>query len=296
MARYLIKDFEALSGIKAHTIRIWEQRYGILKPRRSDTNIRHYNDEELKALLNISLLNQNGYKISKVAKMGMSEIAEKVKNITVMSFDYPNQINALTRAMVEMNEMEFEKVLNVNIAQLGFEFAIENIVFPFLHQIGVMWQTGSINPAQEHFTSNLVRQKMIVNIDLLRRTQANVAAKSLLFLPEGEFHELSLLYFDYQLRKHHHHIMYLGQNVPMMDIEMVAESFKPDLAFSVITQRPAEKHLQDYVTTLSKSLPKTKIFLTGYRVLQSKKLHLPKNIRLLQNAGEIHSVVRGFKF
>ena len=158
MGKYLIKDFEALSGIKAHTIRIWEQRYGILKPERTSTNIRRYNDDELKLLLNISTLNRNGYKISKVAQMKRSEIEEKVRDITATNFDFPNQITALTAAMVDMNEMEFERVLNVNIVQLGFESTVENIVFPFLQQIGVMWQTGSVNAAQEHFISNLIRQ------------------------------------------------------------------------------------------------------------------------------------------
>src|SRR4030095_4160747 len=144
MGKYQIKDFEALSGIKAHTIRIWEQRYGILKPQRSTTNIRQYNDDELKHLLNISTLNRNGFKISHLAQMGRAEIEEKVKGITATNFDFPNQMNALTMAMVDMNEMEFERVLNVNIAQIGFDTTIENIVFPFLHQLGLMWQTGGI--------------------------------------------------------------------------------------------------------------------------------------------------------
>src|SRR4029078_7204054 len=166
----------------------------ILKPERSTTNIRQYNDDELKHLLNISTLNRNGFKISHLAQMGRAEIEEKVKGITATNFDFPNQMNALTMAMVDMNEMEFERVLNVNIAQIGFDTTIENIVFPFLHQLGLMWQTGGINPAQEHFISNIIRQKIIVHIDKTKERFTEYAAKSLLFLPEDELHELSLLY------------------------------------------------------------------------------------------------------
>jgi DNA-binding transcriptional MerR regulator len=291
MGRYLIKDFEALSGIKAHTIRIWEQRYGILKPKRTTTNIRQYNDDELKFLLNISTLNRNGYKISRLAEMNRGEIAEKVRQITESNFDYPNQINALTVAMVDMNEMEFEKVLNVNVAQLGFEVTIESIIFPFLHQIGLMWQTGGINPAQEHFISNLIRQKIIVQIDRMKERFDDYKARSLLFLPEDEFHELSLLYFDYQLRKHHHHTMYLGQNVPLRDVEAVAEIFQPEFVFSIFTQKPSEKTLQNYVTSLSKVFPKTKVFITGFRALHARKVKWPSNFRILQQTAEIKSLI-----
>ncbi|MBS1657992.1 MAG: MerR family transcriptional regulator [Chitinophagales bacterium] len=292
MGKYLIKDFEALSGIKAHTIRIWEQRYGILKPERTSTNIRRYNDDELKLLLNISTLNRNGYKISKVAQMKRSEIEEKVRDITATNFDFPNQITALTAAMVDMNEMEFERVLNVNIVQLGFESTVENIVFPFLQQIGVMWQTGSVNAAQEHFISNLIRQKLIVNIDKMKERYSDFTAKSLLFLPEDEFHEISLLYFDYQLRKHHHHTMYLGQNVPLKDITAVNEIFRPQYVFTIFTQRPTEKTIANYVAALSKIFPKTPVYVTGFRALYTRKVKWPSNFHLLHNSGEIRLLLK----
>jgi DNA-binding transcriptional MerR regulator len=291
MRKYLIKDFEALSGIKAHTIRIWEQRYGILKPERTSTNIRTYNDDELKLLLNISTLNRNGYKISKVAQMKRAEIEAKVRDITATNFDFPNQITALTASMVDMNEMEFERVLNVNIAQLGFESTIENIVFPFLYQIGVMWQTGSVNPAQEHFIANLIRQKLILHIDKVKERYSDFAAKSLLFLPEDEFHELSLLYFDYQLRKHHHHTMYLGQNVPLKDIAEVNEIFRPNYVFTIFTQRPTEKTIVNYVSALSKIFPRTTVYVTGFRALFTRKVKWPSNFKLLHNSVEIRTLL-----
>jgi DNA-binding transcriptional MerR regulator len=289
--KYLIRDFEALSGIKAHTIRIWELRYGILKPKRSDTNIRRYNDDELKYLLNISLLNKNGFKISKLASMEKSEIDEKVKALTNSNFAYPVQINALIMAMVQLDEHSFERVLNVNIAQLGFEVSIEQIIFPFLEQIGVMWQTGSINPAQEHFITNLIRQKIIVHIDKLKQAPAGYVAKSLLFLPEDEFHEITLLYLDYHLKKHRHHVLYLGQNVPLKDVYAATEVFNPQNVFSIFTQRPTEKQMEKYTTDLAATLKKQTIYLTGYRTLHSKNVKQAKNIRILKDPLEIFQVI-----
>ncbi len=195
--------------------------------------------------------------------------------------------------MVHLNEFDFEKVLNVNIAQLGFEDTIENIVFPFLQQIGVMWQTGSINPAQEHFITNLIRQKIIVHIDKIKQTPTEHVGKALLFLPEDEFHELSLLYFDYFLKKHKYHVMYLGQNVPLKDVFAAADLFKPQFVFSIFTQRPHEKNILDYVTRLSQTLNLQTIFLTGFRVLHSKKLRAFKNVKILNNSNEIKLALAG---
>ncbi|MEO6168279.1 MAG: MerR family transcriptional regulator [Chitinophagales bacterium] len=290
MGNYHIKDFEALSGIKAHTIRIWEQRYGILKPSRSDTNIRQYNDDELMLLLNVSLLNRNGYKISQVAKMKREEIEEKVRTITTTKFEYANQIDALTISMVQLNEDEFERVINMNIALVGFEVVIEQIVIPFLRNIGVMWQTGSINPAQEHFMSNMIRQKLIVAIDRIEVRKSKVVSRTLLYLPEGELHELGLLYINYLLRKNHHHVMYLGQNVPLRDIEKVATLFHPDQVFSIYTSYPSPAHLTSHIVKLAKMLPGSQIYLSGYLIF-ANKIKTPSNVHLVKEIQDLRAII-----
>ncbi|MDX5478997.1 MAG: MerR family transcriptional regulator, partial [Cyclobacteriaceae bacterium] len=165
MSTYSIKDLEQLSGIKAHTLRIWEQRYSLLSPKRTDTNIRYYDDEDLKLILNVALLNDNGIKISKIASMSSEEMREQVVKMTEKSLTHDDQIHALTICMIEMDEERFDKVLSTNILKIGFEQTMMNIIYPFMSKIGVLWQTGAINPAQEHFISNLVRQKLIVAID-----------------------------------------------------------------------------------------------------------------------------------
>lgn len=290
MGRYVIKDFEALSGIKAHTIRIWEQRYGILKPSRSETNIRQYNDDELRHLLNISLLNRNGFKISRMAKMGRAEIENEVRSITATNFEYSNQIDALTMAMIELREDEFERIISMNIARLGFEDAMEQIVFFFMRKIGIMWQTGSIHPAHEHFISNLIRRKLIVAIDRTESVKANDKNRSLLFLPEGELHELALLYLYYLLRKNHHRVLFLGQNVPFRDVEAVSAQFKPDYVFSIFTSYPSIASVGNYIIKLSKALRNSKIYLSGYLICQNK-IKAPANIHFVKEMHDFRMLI-----
>jgi DNA-binding transcriptional MerR regulator len=155
VSNYSIKDLEQLSGIKAHTLRIWEQRYNLLCPKRTDTNIRYYDDQDLKLILNVALLNDNGFKISKIASMEPSEMREEVMKLTERTLTHDDQIHALTISMIEMDEDRFDKILSTNILKLGFEQTMMNIIYPFMSKIGVLWQTGAINPAQEHFISNL---------------------------------------------------------------------------------------------------------------------------------------------
>ncbi|MES1181345.1 MAG: MerR family transcriptional regulator, partial [Flavobacterium sp.] len=182
---FTIKDLESLSGIKAHTIRIWEQRYGFLKPCRTCTNIRYYSNEELKKLLNIALLNKYGYKISHIDKMNEAELQEKLISLTQAQAQQERIINDLIKQLVDLDIEGIEDTLDSYIASRGIERAITQIIFPYLEKIGILWLTDNINPAQEHLVSNLVRQKIIVGIESII-TSLKVNKKVLLFLPEGE--------------------------------------------------------------------------------------------------------------
>jgi DNA-binding transcriptional MerR regulator len=188
ICKFSIKDIEKLSGIKAHTLRIWEQRYGILKPNRTDTNIRWYDNDELKNILNVSLLNNHGYKISKIAGLSKEEIASEVTKIVDSTSKECEQISSLIISMVEMDERRFEQIISNQILRNGFSYTIEEVIYPFLHKIGVMWHTGSINPAQEHFITHLIRQKLIVAIDGQIVIEKNQSKKFILYLPENELH------------------------------------------------------------------------------------------------------------
>jgi len=266
VAVYSIKDLEKLSGIKAHTIRIWEQRYGIVLPQRTKTNIRYYQDTDLKKILNIALLNKNGIKISKIAQMSEQEIADKVAAISEINFEYNTQLDALTLSMIEMDEFKFDRIIRTNIRQLGFEKTMLDIIYPFLDKLGLLWLTGSINPVQESFMSNLIRQKIIVAIDNEPLVVGQDVEKYLIYLPEGESQELSLLVMHYIVRSRRKQVIYLGQNITIEDLKDAYNINKPDYIFTMITESYAHQPVQRYIDRLSESFPDCKILLSGYQV------------------------------
>ena len=276
MGTYSIKDLEHLSGIKAHTLRIWEKRYGIINPKRTPTEIRYYNDEDLKLVLNISYLNRNGLKISKIASLSEKEIHKRVMNIAESNPEFPNQIDALILAMVDLNEERFEKIIATNTLQYGFEKTIINIVYPFLERIGIMWQTGSIHPAHEHFISNLIRQKIIVAIDAQMPSYDATTRKFVLFLPEGELHELSLLFSAYILKSRNQRVIYLGQTLPLKDLELIVRKYDPHYLLSVITSVPANEQLPKYENELVRRFPGQRLLLSGFQVLNQREKLSPE--------------------
>nr|MBI1228831.1 MerR family transcriptional regulator [Cytophagales bacterium] len=284
MRNYSIKDLEQLSGIKAHTLRIWEQRYNLLTPKRTDTNIRYYDDADLRLILNVALLNENGFKISKIAKLSPDEISQEVINLTERSFMYDDQIHALTIAMVEFDEARFDKIISTNILKIGFELTMINVIYPFLSKIGILWQTGSIHPGQEHFISNLIRQKLIVAID--GQVSATNNKKFLLYLPQGELHEISLLFSCYILKSNGYQVIYLGQNTPEEDLNAVYQVHKPDYLLTVLTTSPNSEDLQDYLTSLGEKFKESVVLVSGYQVI-GKALKLPPNIHVMHYLKDI---------
>lgn len=277
MTRYSIRELEKLSGIKAHTIRIWEKRYNIIQPRRTETNIRYYCDDDLKKLLNIAILNRQGWKISEIAKLKQSDLTEKVMNFTYNSKDVESQIEKMVIAMVDLDESKFDQILSNAIMHDGFEQTIIKMIFPFFEKIGILWQTGSINPAQEHFVSNLFRQKLMVAIDNLMIPDKENAKKFILFLPENEFHELGLLFYNYLIKKSGHSVIYLGSSVPLPDLVETAEIIQPDYLFSAITTALDGEEFESYLHELSGKFSKQTIYITGLKAY-TEDITLPRNI------------------
>ncbi|MDO6389145.1 MerR family transcriptional regulator [Pontibacter sp. BT731] len=292
MAQYTIKELEHLSGIKAHTIRIWEQRYNVLCPQRTDTNIRYYSDADLKTLLNISLLNEQGYKISKIAKMSPEQLKLTVQQLaehenTTLS----HHINNLVTAMVDMDEERFDKTFSTVTLQLGFQDAMLKVLYPFLHKIGILWQTNNISPAHEHFVSNLVRQKLIVAIDgqVVKRTEDTPTY--LLYLPEGELHEIALLFMNYLIRAHHYQVIYLGQNLPFEDLKKTYEQLKPAIICTVMTIVPERDFVQEYIERVASAFPEAQIYFYGYQA-QHSLLNFPKNAKRLSCIADFEAVLK----
>ncbi|MBN1413987.1 MAG: MerR family transcriptional regulator [Bacteroidales bacterium] len=263
MGAYSIRDLERLSGIKAHTIRIWEKRYGLIEPHRTTTNIRTYCDSELKKLMNISILNRHGIKISKIAQFNQKEINDKINAIMQHISDDQSQIEALTIAMIEYDEVKFERILARSILQFGFEDTIIKIIYPFLVKIGLMWQTGNINPAQEHFVSGLMRQKIYVAIDSMINDRKADSKQFLFFLPEGEWHELGILFFAYLAKKRGHQIIYLGQSVPLSDVVEIMRIKSFDALITAFVSSINKRNIQSYIEMLGEKTGYKPLFVSG---------------------------------
>ncbi|MFM2139539.1 MAG: hypothetical protein RJA57_1846 [Bacteroidota bacterium] len=285
MNAFTIKDLENLTGIKAHTIRIWEQRYSFLKPQRTATNIRYYSNEELKSVLNIALLNKYGYKISHIDRMRPEEIRERILSLGDPRAVLERIVNELVQEMVGMNIEQFEKVLTGFIQSKGVEKTVTQIIFPFLEKIGILWITGHINPAQEHLVTNIIRQKLIVAIEGTvspLRSEKTV----LLFLPEAEHHELGLLYMYYLLKSRGIHTIYLGANVPFRDVEYVVKIKKPDLLFTHLTATGAAFNFEKFLNKVSNFMPEMSMIVSG-QITQNYRKAVPGNVTLKRSLPEV---------
>jgi MerR family transcriptional regulator, light-induced transcriptional regulator len=285
MAIYSIKDLEKLSGIKAHTLRIWEQRYAIIVPKRTKTNIRYYTDDDLRAILNVSVLNRNGIKISKIAAMPAEERSQKVASLSEKNFEHDTQLDALTISMIEMDEYKFDKIISSNIHQLGFERTMLEVIHPFLDKLSLLWLTGSIRPVQENFMGYLIRQKIIVAIDSLPITFGTAAKKFMLYLPEGENQELSLLFMHYLLRSRNFQVVYIGQNMSIDDLRDAYQIHKPDYIYTMITETFTKQPVSRYLDQMSYHFKDIQIVVSGYQVI-AQKVSPNFNTTVLKNLQE----------
>ena len=267
--RFSIRDLENFSGVKAHTIRIWERRYGLLDPDRTDTNIRMYSSEELKTILNVAFLNRHGVKISHIAALSRDERDRRVKEVADDKSDPDISLNALKLAMLSYDADLFERTSDAFRAVEGFRALAERLYVPLLEHVGLLWQSNSICPAQEHFASNMVRQKLVAAIDQARPLTRPDGKLHVLYLPENEIHEIGLLYLHYRFRIAGERTVYLGQSVPMEDLAQVADQFNGPITFiTVLTAFPHSEDLPGYLQKLRASMPDERIdhVITGSRV------------------------------
>jgi len=262
MNSFTIKDLENLSGIKAHTLRIWEQRYNFLKPERTFTNIRYYSNNELKTILNIALLNKYGYKVSHIDKMSNTEIREKVLTLNQQEAQQERIVNELVQHMVDLDTKAFEETLTSYILVRGIERTITQIIFKYLEKIGILWLTNHINPAQEHLVTNIIRQKLIVGIEGVS-SPLKVNKTILLFLPEAEYHEMGLLFMYYLLKSRGIEVIYLGTNVPLADVGYVVKVKKPDFLYCHITRPGQNFNFDKFLANISKNLAETPCIISG---------------------------------
>ena len=254
-SEFSIKDLENLSGIKAHTIRIWEKRYNLFEPKRTETNIRYYTLESLQKLLNVTFLYTNGLKISKIAKLSDKEINEEITKSANLSNAENHTLNMLKLAMLNFDKALFLTVYDGLIKDKQFEDIVYEVFIPLLSEIGFLWQTQTITPAQEHFISELIVQKILINTEKYQK--ADISKKErvyVLFLPNNEIHDLGLRFVNYLLSKSGHHTIYLGPSVPITSLKDIQKNYKNITYVSYFTVKPERETINDYIINFKKEL------------------------------------------
>ncbi|PHI19790.1 helix-turn-helix-type transcriptional regulator [Lewinellaceae bacterium SD302] len=281
MAIYSISDLAKLSGVKAHTIRAWEQRHGIIIPKRTKSNIRYYEDADLKELLNVALLNKNGFRISKIADMSEEEKAMHIAEVSSVNYEYDTQLDALTISMIELDEFKFNHIIDTNIQQQGFERTMLEVIYPFLDKLAALWFTGSVNTLQERFVSNLIRAKLIGATDRLERQTRDTHPTYLLFLPQGEQQELSLLFLHYLLRARGLQSIYMGNDISLADLKGNNKVLQPDFVFTIISETFVGQPVNNYLDRLSEIFSTATLLVSGYQIaaqgIQRKERLVPLN-------------------
>lgn len=276
---YSIRDMEVISGVRAHTIRMWERRYSLLKPWRTDTNIRYYDDRDLRRLMNIAFLVARNYKISRIAQLEDDHLRKLVLAQEEQSPDDEAYIGRLVMYMLHFESRQFSHLLDEVIVRFGFDEAVFRVVFPFLRKVGIFWQVGSVYPAQEHFISSLIRHRFICELEKWQKEAAGELT-ILFFLHENEMHDLLLLFYAVMAARRGFRILYLGQNVPLQDLGQMATITPIDYVMTVFTNAIEDSQLASLVSGMALQLPGKRFIVTGAR-LKQHQLTLPEGFTVI---------------
>lgn len=288
MLKYSIKDVEVLSGIKAHTLRIWELRYDIIEPLRTDTNIRYYSNEQLKKVLNISLLNNNGIKISKIATMSQKEINEHIKALQKLNNNVETYANRLTQAMISFDKQKLENILQDYKFYGSLESFFIDVIFPFLNRVGLLWASSDINPAQEHFCSQVIKRFLIKKIEEFPQNSSHNDLYVLL-LPKEEYHELSLLFAEYILKSKGKNTIYLGTSVPYNNLNSLISSYNVKAIICVMVIQKSEHDMQEIIHEYEEISNTTKVYFAG-NVFDINNYTINENIEVLRSLTDLKTI------
>ena len=289
-SNFSIKNLEHLSGIKAHTIRIWEKRYNLFEPERTNTNIRLYNLENLQKLLNVTLLYNNDYKISKIALLSPEEINENVHKLTINKNADDWSIGLFKLAMINFDQRLFTKTFNDLLEQFSFGEVFKNVFVPLMNEMGVLWQTNSISPSHEHFITSLVKQKIHAMCeDLQQKSTRRTDRRFVLFLPDNEIHELGLLYLQYEVLNNGFQCVFLGQSVPIVSLSNLVDIGEPITFISYFTIEPAQDKIDSYLNTFSTEIIEnidSELWILGYQV-QYISNKMPQKMRKFSSIDDV---------
>lgn len=289
--KFSIKDLENLTGIKAHTIRIWEKRYNLLEPKRTETNIRYYDLASFQKLLNVSYLNNNGYKISKIATIDEKKIPALVREIASQSNIESHAINSFKLSMLNFDQTLFYNTYESLLEEKAFDEIFYDIFIPLLTEIGLLWQTDTITPAHEHFLTSLIRQKILINTEKVQSKQVNKSTKTfILYLPENEIHELGLMFINHQLVSKGYQSIFLGFSVPLESLTDLQTYYDEIIYVSYLTVFPEKDHIEGYIKDFNKLLinkTNTELWILGQMLNALDLDKLPKGVSAFKSIQEL---------
>lgn len=292
--QFSIHDFENLSGIKAHTIRIWEKRYNLFDPTRHGNNERLYDLGDFKKLLNISFLNNNGWKISKIAKLTSGELQATVKELATGDTMKNEAIKQFKLSMFSFDVQLFNATYFSLLQQYSFREIFQEVFIPLLDMIGFLWQTNTISPAQEHFISQLIENKLHINIEKTQNTIPNNDKTYVLFLPENEIHNLGLLYIQYELLLKSHQTIFLGISIPISDLQKVQKIFNPIIFITQFIVSPPSDQIHQYLDEIQKKLLQnsdTECWISGQKAKLIDPARIKPQIKIFQNVKELLKII-----
>jgi DNA-binding transcriptional MerR regulator len=288
---FSIRDLENLSGIKAHTIRIWEKRYNLLSPERTATNIRMYSLKSLQKLLNITLLYNNGYKISKISRISEDDIPLIVREIVAKNSVKNHAISAFKLSMINFDQSLFMSTYNSMLIDNSFREVFKDVFIPFLNELGLLWQTDTISPAHEHFITSLIKQKILINTEKLQHLEpVNTSKVFVPFLPENEIHEIGLLYLNYEIISKGYKSIYLGQTVPIDTLTDVMKYFDNLCFLSYCTVSPTKEKINKYVhdfSEIAKENGSAQLWVLGYQTKHLNTEDLPDFVRTFNSIDQV---------
>ncbi len=291
MSIYSIKQLELVSGIKAHTIRMWERRYNLFTPQRTDTNIRRYTGLDVQLILNISQLLRNGYKISKLASKSLDEIvALTLQNSKNTTLSKENELEPLILSLLSFDQQTFKSTLIKKIDDQGFEKTYEALILPLLYRIGILWQTGMLNTAHEHFATNIIKHILVSNYEALKEPKSD-SQLALFFLPESEFHEIGLLFFAYVAKTQGLRTIYLGQSTPVEDVIKTSKEIQPAIIFTSSSSSVSKVNLTELSKSVHKNIKGCHLCITGYKANQDR-FKMPKDIHVISTIETFNKIIK----
>ena len=284
---FSISDVENITGIRAHTLRAWEQRYGLIEPRRDSNNVRYYTDEDLCELYNVAMLNRRGHRISKIAALSTRERSKQVAEAASLNISAEVELDALSLCAVEADPDRFSLILNIHIDQRGFEETMIELIYPMLEKLGLLFFTGSVRAVQESLIGGLIRQKILAAIDRLPDDTEPDLPVFALFLPEGERQELSTLFIQYLLRKRGFSVLYLGTNITPRDLADLDSVRKIDYYLTILSSTYVARPVEDLVKEVLQSCPDSLLLLSGYQSSLQNLSSLPRVLTVSGLSGMI---------